>query len=83
MTTKVAAHEGEVGKVVLVADLLHRLLGVLEGCLQLEYQHVVDDFLGSAPVIHAAYAPEILRTDMQLFGIEVHSMHRLAMLVEQ
>lgn len=26
-----ATHEGEVGEVVFVADLLHRLLGVLEG----------------------------------------------------
>ena len=55
MTAEVAAHEGEVGEVVFVADLLHRLHRVLDGRFELQYQQVIDNLFGTTHVVHAAY----------------------------
>ena len=78
-----AAHEGERGEVVLVAELLHRLLGVLERRLELQEQDVVDHLLGASPVVHAADASQVLGADMEHVGIGLHRVYRLAVLAEQ
>lgn len=78
-----AAHEEEVREIVLVANLLHRLFGILEGRLQLQQQHFVNNLFWSAPVILAADASEVLRGDMELTGIESNVVMDLAVLIEQ
>ena len=81
--TEVAAEEGEVGEVVLVADLLHRLRGVLDGGLELQDDEVIDDLLGSAAVVHAAYAAEVLGGDVEPLGIGVDGVELLAVVVDK
>ena len=81
--TEGAAEEGEVGEVVLVADLLHRLRGVLDGGLELQDDEVVDDLLGSAAVVHAAYAAEVLGGDVEPLGIGVDGVEFLAVVVDK
>ena len=83
VAAKEAAHKGEVGEVVLVAYLLQRLFGVLDGRLHLQYQRVVDDFLGTTSVILTAYAPQVLGCHVQLAGIVAYLVVLFAVLAQQ
>ena len=83
MTAEVAAKEGEVREAVFVADLFHRFRRVLDGRFELQYEQVVDNLLGATPVIHAAYAAKVLRTDVEQVGIGLYGMQPFAMFVDE